>query len=87
MIYIIVDLILLVPRTIYTQEGKLYVILYIVNFIYMLYELRVIYVLLIELRALWEEEKADEEAEPSTEDTVVIEADPTVTPTSDDDKF
>jgi hypothetical protein len=77
-IYIIIDLILLVPRTIYTQDGKLYVIVYLLNFVWMLYELRAVYILMTELREAWEKEEPETESEEApADDTVVVEAEPT----------
>jgi len=64
-LFIVVDLILLVPRTIYTSNGKLYVIVYLVNFVWVVYEVRAVYILLIQLKEAWEKENsAPEEEEP-----------------------
>ncbi|ODM94922.1 hypothetical protein Ocin01_11753 [Orchesella cincta] len=69
-IYITVDMILFIPKTIYTQNGKIYVITYIFNVIYMLYELWVMYELKKEVQEYRDKEKED--AEPETEDTTVV---------------
>lgn len=71
-IYIVIDLILLLPRTIYLQHGSTFVLVYMVNFIYMVYQWRVVYQLMQDLS---EDEKGEEENDTNTDDTVVIEAD------------
>lgn len=68
-IYIVIDMILFIPKTIYTQNGKIYVITYLVNVVYMTYELWVVYQLKKEVQE-WHDNK-DSEGEPETEDTTV----------------
>lgn len=62
-------MILFIPKTIYTQNGKIYVITYLFNVVYMCYELWVNYELKKEVLE-WHE-KHDEDGEPETEDTTV----------------
>lgn len=72
-------MILIVPRTIYLHHSTAFVLAYVVNGEYMLYELRVVYYLMTDL----EQQKGDEESDTNTDDTVVVEADKerTATPT------
>jgi hypothetical protein len=70
-IYIVIDLILIVPRTIYLHHSTIFVVAYLINAEYMLYELRTVYYLMQDLKEGNKNE--DEESDPNT-DTVVIEA-------------
>lgn len=69
-IYITIDMILFIPKTIYTQNEKIYVIIYLFNVIYVVYELWVMYELKKEVLE-WKE-KQEDDAEPETEDTTVV---------------
>jgi len=72
-VYLLVDMILFIPRTIYTSDGKIYLLLSIFNFVYMLYELWIVHALLDELSDQ-EEPKAEDQESQNTDDTVVIDS-------------
>lgn len=65
-------MILFIPKTIYTQNGKFYVVTYLVNVIYMVYELWVVYELKKEVLEWKEKQESEADAEPETEDTTVV---------------